>query len=153
MPPHEPLEDVSVWPSRAVPLITGGDALTGAVALRVAPAADVSASTISPAAAGHTRRFARIPTGWNLAVARVSVLHPESGIAPVSGKGGAEGEGFEPSSDPKARNGFRDRRIRPLCHPSATLHRTVRCSEERRGALTEKEGFEPSMETFIPITP
>ena len=31
----------------------------------------------------------------------------------------AEGEGFEPSSDPEARNGFRDRRIRPLCHPSA----------------------------------
>src|SRR5438105_1653948 len=30
----------------------------------------------------------------------------------------AEGEGFEPSSDPRARNGFRDRRIRPLCHPS-----------------------------------
>jgi hypothetical protein len=30
----------------------------------------------------------------------------------------AEGEGFEPSSDPEARNGFRDRRIRPLCHPS-----------------------------------
>jgi hypothetical protein len=31
----------------------------------------------------------------------------------------AEGEGFEPSSDETARNGFRDRRIRPLCHPSA----------------------------------
>src|SRR6266516_7011930 len=30
----------------------------------------------------------------------------------------AEGEGFDPSSDPRARNGFRDRRIRPLCHPS-----------------------------------
>src|SRR5436190_15776713 len=30
----------------------------------------------------------------------------------------AEGEGFEPSSDVTARNGFRDRRIRPLCHPS-----------------------------------
>jgi hypothetical protein len=30
----------------------------------------------------------------------------------------AEGEGFEPSTDPEARNGFRDRRIRPLCHPS-----------------------------------
>jgi hypothetical protein len=32
--------------------------------------------------------------------------------------GQAEGEGFEPSTDPEARNGFRDRRIRPLCHPS-----------------------------------
>ena len=30
----------------------------------------------------------------------------------------AEGEGFEPSTDLTARNGFRDRRIRPLCHPS-----------------------------------
>lgn len=33
----------------------------------------------------------------------------------------AEGEGFEPSSDGTARNGFRDRRIRPLCHPSAVF--------------------------------
>jgi hypothetical protein len=31
----------------------------------------------------------------------------------------AEGEGFEPSTDGTAGNGFRDRRIRPLCHPSA----------------------------------
>ena len=31
----------------------------------------------------------------------------------------AEGEGFEPSTDGTARNGFRDRRIRPLCHPSS----------------------------------
>lgn len=30
----------------------------------------------------------------------------------------AEGERFELSSDLTARNGFRDRRIRPLCHPS-----------------------------------
>ena len=30
----------------------------------------------------------------------------------------AEGEGFEPSSDQSARNGFRDHRIQPLCHPS-----------------------------------
>ena len=37
-----------------------------------------------------------------------------AGFAPKSGEGG-----FEPPSDPKARNGFRDRRIRPLCHPSA----------------------------------
>jgi|EndMetStandDraft_9_1072997.scaffolds.fasta_scaffold776942_1 hypothetical protein len=49
----------------------------------------------------------------------------------------AEGEGFEPSIRLTTDNGFRDRRIRPLCHPSEA----------------EKEGFEPSMETFIPITP
>src|SRR5262249_21454317 len=48
-----------------------------------------------------------------------------------------EGEGFEPSIRLTTDNGFRDRRIRPLCHPSEA----------------EKEGFEPSMETFIPITP
>ena len=32
----------------------------------------------------------------------------------------AEGEGFEPSSELAPRNGFRDRRIRPLCHPSGS---------------------------------
>jgi hypothetical protein len=37
----------------------------------------------------------------------------------------AEGEGFEPSSDLTARNGFRDRRIRPLCHPSEVRHRVA----------------------------
>jgi hypothetical protein len=31
----------------------------------------------------------------------------------------AEGGGFEPPSELAPRNGFRDRRIRPLCHPSA----------------------------------
>jgi hypothetical protein len=30
----------------------------------------------------------------------------------------AEGEGFEPSDDVAAVNGFQDRRIQPLCHPS-----------------------------------
>jgi hypothetical protein len=32
----------------------------------------------------------------------------------------AEGERFELSRDVTAPNGFRDRRIRPLCHPSGT---------------------------------
>ena len=31
----------------------------------------------------------------------------------------AEGEGFEPSTRRTTGNGFRDRRIRPLCHPSS----------------------------------
>src|SRR5581483_5090040 len=31
----------------------------------------------------------------------------------------AEGEGFEPSIRLTTDNGFRDRRIRPLCHPSS----------------------------------
>ena len=50
---------------------------------------------------------------------------------------GAEGEGFEPSIRLTTDNGFRDRRIRPLCHPSEA----------------EKEGFEPSMQVFTHITP
>jgi hypothetical protein len=55
-----------------------------------------------------------------------------------------EGEGFEPSTDLTARNGFRDRRIRPLCHPS---------EKGPLGAPAEKEGFEPSKEDFSPLTP
>ena len=38
------------------------------------------------------------------------------------GQGKRRGEGFEPSSDETARNGFRDRRIRPLCHPSRAVN-------------------------------
>ena len=56
-----------------------------------------------------------------------------------------EGEGFEPSIRLTTDNGFRDRRIRPLCHPSE-LRPASR-------ALTEKEGFEPSREVFTPLTP
>jgi hypothetical protein len=33
----------------------------------------------------------------------------------------AEGEGFEPSVDRKAHNGFRDRPVQPLRHPSEDL--------------------------------
>ena len=55
----------------------------------------------------------------------------------------AEGEGFEPSTGLTTRNGFRDRRIRPLCHPSG-----VRLRGE-----AEKEGFEPSKEVITPLTP
>jgi hypothetical protein len=37
----------------------------------------------------------------------------------------AEGEGFEPSTSLTTRNGFRDRRIRPLCHPSEVKQGTA----------------------------
>jgi hypothetical protein len=37
----------------------------------------------------------------------------------------AEGEGFEPSIRLTTDNGFRDRRIRPLCHPSGDAVGTV----------------------------
>ena len=57
----------------------------------------------------------------------------------------AEGEGFEPSIRLTTDNGFRDRRIRPLCHPSVELVRAL-CG-------AEKEGFEPSREEFTPLTP
>jgi hypothetical protein len=33
----------------------------------------------------------------------------------------AEGEGFEPSVDRKAHNGFRDRPVQPLRHPSGGI--------------------------------
>ena len=51
-----------------------------------------------------------------------------------------EGEGFEPSIRLTTDNGFRDRRIRPLCHPSIEVE-------------AEKEGFEPSKEVITPLTP
>ncbi len=58
----------------------------------------------------------------------------------------AEGEGFEPSTGLTTRNGFRDRRIRPLCHPSG--------SELKAASFeAEKEGFEPSREEITPLTP
>ena len=50
---------------------------------------------------------------------------------------GAEGEGFEPSSDLTARNGFRDRRIRPLCHPSGP---TPRGRFDGEGGIRTLEG-------------
>ena len=56
--------------------------------------------------------------------------------------GKAEGEGFEPSIRLTTDNGFRDRRIRPLCHPSGEVR-----------SETEKEGFEPSREVITPLTP
>jgi hypothetical protein len=56
----------------------------------------------------------------------------------------AEGEGFEPSIRLTTDNGFRDRRIRPLCHPSGAVLGT---------AEAEKEGFEPSKEVITPLTP
>jgi hypothetical protein len=70
-------------------------------------------------------------------------------------RGEAEGEGFEPSSDETARNGFRDRRIRPLCHPSAGALRPgqgIRCATPLVGSNdeAEKEGFEPSRQGFSP---
>src|SRR6266511_928365 len=54
---------------------------------------------------------------------------------------GAEGEGFEPSSDLTARNGFRDRRIRPLCHPSRPTRGGVRGGEG--GIRTLEGGMNP----------
>ena len=48
---------------------------------------------------------------------------PRGNSGPMPGarcgfQGKAEGEGFEPSIRLTTDNGFRDRRIRPLCHPS-----------------------------------
>jgi hypothetical protein len=65
------------------------------------------------------------------------------GRKPVWLGGKAEGEGFEPSIRLTTDNGFRDRRIRPLCHPSGASS----------VAEAEKEGFEPSKEVITPLTP
>src|SRR6266540_968230 len=56
--------------------------------------------------------------------------------------GEAEGEGFEPSSDPRARNGFRDRRIRPLCHPSGGRHSVAGSGPDRADAVAEPVLFD-----------
>src|SRR6266536_2460942 len=56
----------------------------------------------------------------------------------------AEGEGFEPSIRLTTDNGFRDRRIRPLCHPSeegqssrASPGRRLSCGPRRSGRVAE----------------
>ena len=41
----------------------------------------------------------------------------------TTGPDTAEGVGFEPTVDPKAHNGFRDRPVQPLRHPSGESER------------------------------
>ena len=56
------------------------------------------------------------------------------------------GGGIRTLERPVTSNGFRDRRIRPLCHPSG--------SELKAASFeAEKEGFEPSREEITPLTP
>ena len=61
----------------------------------------------------------------------------------------AEGEGFEPSRDEAAPNGFRDRRIRPLCHPSGGIgHPNLtlpagKCESGEGGIRTLEAGYSP----------
>src|SRR5207244_11897908 len=45
----------------------------------------------------------------------------------------AEGEGFEPSVDRKAHNGFRDRPVQPLRHPSIAVWKRA-SSRTRKGS-------------------
>ena len=54
----------------------------------------------------------------------------------------AEGEGFEPSIRLTTDNGFRDRRIRPLCHPSERMNRVPAAASDRR--------YETVTLTFMP---
>jgi hypothetical protein len=51
----------------------------------------------------------------------------------------AEGEGFEPSVDRKAHNGFRDRPVQPLRHPSGRL-----ILESRQGQMHTRLGWRRS---------
>lgn len=50
----------------------------------------------------------------------------------------AEGEGFEPSKDVTALNGFRDRPIQPLWHPSGAARANGPARERRK--LAEAAG-------------
>ena len=54
-----------------------------------------------------------------LAIARIEDLHHAAAPRRLTHK--TEGEGFEPSVDRKAHNGFRDRPVQPLRHPSRGL--------------------------------
>src|SRR5450759_4868705 len=74
----------------------------------------------------------------------------------------AERGGFEPPSPVSRTNGFRDRRIQPLCHLSARLVQgAARCRRVRRALrgreVAEREGFEPSRQvtppTRFPVAP
>jgi hypothetical protein len=55
---------------------------------------------------------------WLLLIRRGSRAHRRAFHRPNGVAIEAEGEGFEPSIRQTTDNGFRDRRIRPLCHPS-----------------------------------
>jgi hypothetical protein len=76
-PPQEPLDDVSVCPSRAVPLIAGGDALTGGEAFDPASANDVSRRAVITAALKDHTLIARLLTIETVSADGVSLLHPE----------------------------------------------------------------------------
>ncbi len=96
---------------------------------------------MSTIAYGHLKEWTSVDSGGlNQPGRACAQTRMESGFAGYR----AEGEGFEPSSDLTARNGFRDRRIRPLCHPSERRH---------TDGEAEKEGFEPSKEVITPLTP
>jgi uncharacterized protein YbjQ (UPF0145 family) len=61
-----------------------------------------------------------------------------------------EGEGFEPSNDESAVNGFRDRRFQPLSHPSRVL-----LSIERpplRGSACRRRGYGQAMDDILIVT-
>ena len=65
----------------------------------------------------------------------------------------AERGGFEPPNREDPVNGFRDRRIQPLCHLSARLVQgAARCRRVRRALrgeeVAEREGFEPSRQVI-----
>jgi hypothetical protein len=64
--------------------------------------------------ASGSERFPAVEVGERLTASASA----QTGVATRKPAGRAEGEGFEPSRDETAPNGFRDRRIRPLCHPS-----------------------------------
>ena len=71
---------------------------------------------------------------------RPFVATPGNGSAPGAARR-AEGEGFEPSIRLTTDNGFRDRRIRPLCHPSGGSYE--RSAERRRRDSNPRGRYSP----------
>ena len=55
----------------------------------------------------------------------------------------AEEEGFEPSYPGYRVNGFRDRRIQPLCHSSVGVKHGASQGARHEKMLAESQGFEP----------
>jgi hypothetical protein len=100
------------------------------------PATSAGAETSRGALLAYPARAGRAPVRGRVRGSREVPVHSRLGPgarAPwpatrlpawISARG-AEGEGFEPSIRLTTDNGFRDRRIRPLCHPSAGGRRTA----------------------------
>src|SRR6476469_8920101 len=98
---------------------------------------------------GNLRGNIRTPPHASLASLARSPLRsgePFAGETP----GTTEGEGFEPSNDEAAVNGFRDRRFQPLSHPSRVLPSIEWLP--RRGSACRAAGYRQAMDEILIVT-